>query len=162
VPRIAGLLGIAGMIIITVALGIPGYVGARTGGLSVRQAKCPISLLPTLTAPEQALAAARREIPVAFKGRFRNQDGRVRLAKSAYVVSAIIALNEGAVPRLAARMAYRRLAVRRCGSGVADRSWAVIFQVPQAGSVAYGSGVAFVTRTVRGWTLWYGWIGVIV
>jgi len=112
--------------------------------------------------PEGILHAARRQIPVAFRGKWINQRGVVKLTPSTYEVEDVVGAgvspdigNAAATPLLGLQR-LRRYAARRCGHAVADVSWAVVFSVPEAQSVMYGTGVAYLAPTRhRRWRLWY-------
>ena len=84
------------------------------------RAKCPVHLYtqetrrPDRTA-EAVIAAARRQIPLAFRHRWVNQDGVVKLTPFAYDVTAVLA---AAGPR----SRYFREATGVCGRRVARAS----------------------------------------
>ena len=93
------------------------------------------------------IEAARHQIPTAYRGRWVNQSGVVRLTPSAYDVTAVFAA--GFRPR------YFLEAARACGRPVAAASWVVVFSVPEAQSAMYSTGTAFLAPTgPRRWLLW--------
>jgi hypothetical protein len=103
---------------------------------------------------ESVLGAARRQIPVAYRRRWVNQSGVVRLTRSTYEVTAAFAVWNG--PSAAWRSRYFREAARACGGRVATASWVVLFQVPEAQSAMYSTGAAFLAPVgPRRWRLWY-------
>ena len=111
-------------------------------------------LLPPANTPEAVLLAARRQIPAAYRGRFRNQQGVIRLTSQKYVVTSTIAFGEGG-PSLVDRTRLYKIAQRKCGQKVADASWVVLFQVPEASRYTPDVAAAYLARTKPGWRLWY-------
>jgi hypothetical protein len=97
---------------------------------------------------EAVIAAARRQIPIAYRGTWVNQDGVVKLTPSAYDVTAVFAAGF--------HRRYFREAARACGQRVAAHSWVVVFQVPEAQSATLSTGDAFLAPVgPRRWRLWY-------
>ena len=96
---------------------------------------------------EAVLGAARRQIPIAYRGAWVNQSGVVRLDRSTYDVTAVFAAGF--------RGRYFREAARACGRRVAAASWVVVFSVPEAQSAMLSTGTAFFAPTgPRRWHLW--------
>lgn len=114
---------------------------------------CPIATARDPYAPEHLAAAIRREVPRAYRG-LTNQAGKVRLTPRTYDVDEMLSLAP-TYPRLRGASFYRKIAARRCGHSLAERSWVVLLGFPTAQTISGGRGVAFFARTARGWRLWY-------
>jgi hypothetical protein len=84
----------------------------------------------------------------------RNQNGPLKLTPAHYQVTAMLAL-QPTVPPTPGTGFYRRLATRKCGRNVADRSWVVFLQFPEAQTVFAGNGISLFAPTKSGWKLWY-------
>lgn len=144
---------------ITLVLGSIVMVGAwSAAGKTRAAAKCPHALTPKVLlppyTPEAILRAARRQIPAAFRDKFRNQQGVISLTPRHYVITATVAFGEGG-PQLTDRTRLYRYAQRKCGTKVAQASWVVLFQVPEASRYTPSVAAAYLARTRRGWRLWY-------
>jgi hypothetical protein len=149
-------LGISASIVVAAAATVAAFAltpaGARRASSAARPT-CPTHLYqPTTRAPdrkvEAVLEAARRQIPAAYRGRWVNQSGVVKLSPSTYDLTAIFAAGS--------RGRYLREAAHACGGRVARASWVVIFEVPEAQSAMLGTGTAFFAPTgPRHWRLWY-------
>ena len=93
------------------------------------------------------IRAARRQIPIAYRGAWVNQNGVVELTPSTYDVTAVFSA--------VSRGRYFREAASACGRRVAAASWVVVFSVPEAQSAMYATGTAFLARIEpRRWRLW--------
>lgn len=114
---------------------------------------CPKALVTTAYAPEGLLRAVRREVPRVYNN-VQTQGGKLRLSAATYRIDALSSLQQ-TVPPLAGALAYRRLAAKRCGSNIAERSWVVIIDIPGAQTVRAARGVALFARTASRWVLWY-------
>ena len=154
------LLGVAACVAaigVTVSAGGTSHAAAR--------AFCPktprLGYAPIGSAA-RILQAAQRQIPRAFRGKWVNSEGVVKLTRSAYQVTDVVELGEPpnignaeATPLLGNER-LSRYAARRCGTQVADESWAVVFDVPASQAAAYGTGIAFIAPVAhRRWKLWY-------
>jgi hypothetical protein len=130
---------------------------AKGGGRAAAFA-CPRvlswKLLPPPDTPEAVLQAARKQIPSKFHGRFRNQQGMITLTRRHYVITSTVAFGEGG-PSLVDRARLYGYAKQKCGQKVADASWAVLFQVPEASRYTPDVAAAYLARTKSGWRLWY-------
>ena len=126
---------------------------------SARRPRCPAHVYaragrrPDRTV-EAVTRAARRQIPVAYRRAWINQSGVVKLTPSTYDVTGVFAVWNGPIGGSGNR--FFREAARACGRRVAEASWVVLFQVPEAESAMYDTGTAFLARTgPRRWLLWY-------
>ena len=148
-------LGIA-LLCAFLALGTaPEHKHARSGALSGASMtrRCPHALAPRAFAPEALVAAVRRTVPDAYRT-MTNQHGRVRLTPRNYRVLETIFLGQ-TLPEVPGRVAYLRIASRQCGLQVAEHSWVVFLDFPEAGSILGVRGISFFARTSVGWRLWY-------
>lgn len=114
--------------------------------------RCPVPVDSGAFGPEGLLRAIRENVPRAWH--IENQSGRVKLTPKNYGVLEIVALVPNR-PELPSAATFRRLAERRCGLNVAERSWVVLLDFYEAGSVHSGRGIGFFVRTRTGWLLWY-------
>jgi hypothetical protein len=118
------------------------------------RAPCPSSVkaLPSARAPEGLVGAVRREVPRNYV--ITNQSGRVRLTPKHYLMDSILRLTPSFPESKDARL-YRGIAKKRCGTGVANRSWIVLVRFPEAQSIPASYGVMFFAETTRGWRMWW-------
>jgi hypothetical protein len=98
--------------------------------------------------------ALRRDVPRAF----HNLTSMGQPAWPNYDVSALYSLASASAkePRPTHRAWLR--ARRLCGAGTASRSWAVTLYFPLCQLPCAGPWTAYLSRTPRGWVLWYPWL----
>jgi hypothetical protein len=146
--RVRVCLILAGCGVLAFAIASPASSRAR---LSTRDT-CPKRIYSARTAVpdytvENVLKAARRQIPVAYRHEWVNQEGVVKLTRSTYEITGVVSA--------ASRARFLREATRACGSRVADLSWVVSFHVPESQSAMYADGTAFLAPTGPGrWRLY--------
>jgi hypothetical protein len=155
-------LGIVASLLLVVAAAVAAFALTSAGSSqasSARGPRCPARVYaqgdrgPDRTV-EAVIKAARRQIPVAYRRAWINQSGVVKLTSSTYHVTGVFAAWNGPVGGSGNR--YLREAARACGRRIAEASWVVLFQVPEAQSAMYDTGTAFFAPTSpRRWLLWY-------
>jgi hypothetical protein len=124
----------------------PSQGDASRSGASGK-ARCPAAEVPPLYGTvDQALAAARR---LLIRGSITAQGKTTKLTPKNSPVIDIVILARTARP-LPGAAALRAAATRRCGSDVAQASWAVYIDYPEL-LISSSIRLAFLVRTKAGW-----------
>ncbi|HZU12158.1 MAG TPA: hypothetical protein VFB58_04900 [Chloroflexota bacterium] len=146
----AAAIGLAAVVGILGLLG-PGAVAARSPAAShvAQTPSCPSTLSPGTTAAAAVPAAIARDMPNLYN----HAPGHTN-----YKIVAMASLASGAQSDAINSFVavYRGIAMHRCGSTVAGRSWVVLLYFPHfKPSASMSEGVVYVARTLGGWHVWY-------
>jgi hypothetical protein len=82
-----------------------------------------------------------------------NQASRARVTGKFLIIRSVLWLAPD-VPRVPGTRFFREIAERRCGRRVAEASWVVVLEFPDAQSISASRGISFLAKTKRGWRLW--------
>lgn len=128
--------------------------GPSNSGAQIARSGCPsTTTAPGPYGPESLLRAIRRDVPRTFK--LTNEQGPIRLTPKIYRIVATLSLLPTS-PRIGgAATHYHTVALKKCGTKVADNSWAVMLHFPTAQTVFDARGVALFAHTTKGWRIWF-------
>jgi hypothetical protein len=133
-----------------------GAGGQRSEPVTARASasRCPSNPVARSAPVDEVLAAARR---IAIRGKTISSQGRTyRLtAKNTPIVAALRLASFGAGRDIPGAAALRRLAAKKCGRAVAERSWAVVIEFPLAQISRTNRTLVFLTLTRNGWRAYY-------
>ena len=101
---------------------------------------------------EEVAAATRRLVPHVYV--IGNQAGRARVTGKFLIIRGVLWLAPD-IPRVPGTEFFRRIAERRCGRRVAEASWVVVLEFPDAQTASASRGISFLVKTRRGWRLWF-------
>jgi hypothetical protein len=124
-------------------------VTARAGA-----SRCPSHPVARPAPVDEVLAAARR---IAIRGKTITSQGRTyRLtAKNTPVIATLRLPSFGAGPEIPGAPALRRLAAKKCGRAVAERSWTVVIEFPLEQISRTNRTLMFLTLTRDGWRAYW-------
>jgi hypothetical protein len=118
-------------------------------------AGCPKAVMPSTpqlrTAVVDVAAEVHRAVPRVYKA-MANQMGAD--AWRGYLIEEMVSL----APTAPLRPEVRRLrgpATRRCSGRVADATWAVELQFPNAQTIPASKSVAYFVHSPQGWRFWF-------
>jgi hypothetical protein len=124
---------------------------ASTARFSVSRTVCPRVASTQVPNVDEVISAARRLLIIGHAAIV--QGHRYRLTVKENPVLAAVSLSSPVTPGMNAPepVAYRRIAVRRCGQAIASRSWAVVYAFPQTTVTSFSIRIAFLVHTSNGW-----------
>jgi hypothetical protein len=130
--------------------------GGRSESVTPRASvsRCPSHPVARSAPVDEVLAAARE---IAIRGKTTKSQGRTfRLtAKNTPVIAGVRLASFGAGPDIPGAPALRRLAAKKCGRAVAERSWAVVIEFPLEQIARTNRTLMFLTLTGDGWRAYY-------
>jgi hypothetical protein len=116
--------------------------------------RCPRHTIARPAPVDEVLEAARR---IVVRGKTISSQGHTyRLtAKNTPIIAAVRLAPFAAGPEIPGALALRRLAVKKCGHVVAERSWAVVIEFPLAQIARTNRALTFLTLTRDGWRAYW-------
>ena len=135
---------IAGLVVL-VSLAVSGLVVWTASGASRFSSDCPRNAVYSDSSLAIVIPRADRLIPTYFHT--RGERGQITGA-------VWLAPNKPATPGAAT---LKRVAVRKCGRAIAERSWGLVVQYPDLSPPAGGPTFVFIAKTHKGWALYGGY-----
>lgn len=143
---LAAVLAVGLVAVLAVGLVAAVAIGALKRSVTASHGLCPRALSPSLRAPEKVVRAARRYAERNFTERGQRR----------YEITTVVTLERRSFTPGGVEV-YRRIAARRCGSRVADRSSLVLVRFPDLEAVgeSVSQAVLYLARTGSGWEVWW-------